>query len=806
MNKYLCIHGHFYQPPRENPWLNEVELQDGAYPYHDWNERITAECYARNAASRILDENGRIVDIVNNYSRISFNFGPTLLEWMERKAPKVYEAILWADKKSQERYGGHGAALAQAYNHTILPLSNRRDIETQVCWGIRDFEKRFNRKPEGMWCGETAVKTEVLEVMAEQGIKFTILSPYQARQVKKLGSRDWKDATDAKVDPRRPYLCKLPSGKEIVLFFYHAGVSQAVAFEKLLNNGIGFASRLTGSFSEQDKPELMHIATDGETYGHHHRFGEMALSYALHHIETTGLAKLTIYGQYLELHPPEYEAQIIENTSWSCMHGVERWRSNCGCNTGGNHDWNQKWRGPLRETFDWVRDTLLPVFEAEMSHYTEEPWEIRNQYIDVVLNRTEENVAAFFKLHFNHPLGDLDKIKILKLLEMQYHAMLMYTSCGWFFDEVTDLGTVQDILYASRALQLASSITGDDYRTQFKERLAQAKSNDPEFESAADIFDRMVKPAMLDLLRVGVHYAISSLFTPYSKKNLVYCYQITSLRHDEFEAGRHRLAIGQAALKSMLTWETAEFTYAVLHLGDQQLFGGVRRLQSDSMYQPMKEEIVEGFERSNIHEILYLLDKYFGSHNYSFWHLFRDDQRKILTSVLQKTLSSVDALFRRLYESNYPVMQALKQINMTLPTELKNIDNYVINTDLKNIFSSQVPDLEMLQKAIESSKRFQAELDTVTLNFSAANSIASLMYKLEQEPENTDLMDTIRTVVEKLKELKLEPELWEARNTAFALRRKLYNLHLERSQAGEPQSTNWCSQFNALYESLNMKP
>ena len=440
-----------------------------------------------------------------------------------------------------------------------------------------------------------------------------------------------------------------------------------------------------------------------------------------------------------------------------------------------------------------------------MSNYSDDPWELRNKYIEVIANRSEENVAAFLKVNFKQNLGELDKIKILKLLEMQYHAMLMYTSCGWFFDEVADLGTIQDISYATRALQLASSITGDDYTTPFKEKLSQAKSNEDEYESAGDIYDKLVKPAMLDLLRVGVHYAVSSLFTRYPRKSHIYCYLATSLHHEEFEAGRHRLAIGQAALKSEMTWETAEFTYAVLHLGDQQMFGGVRRLQNEAAYQSMREEIVESFERSNIHEIIYLQDKYFGAHNYSFWHLFRDDQRKILTAVLQKTLSSVDALFRRLYESNYPIMQALKQINMTLPSELKNIDNYVINTDLKAIFSSPIPDVEMLHRTIENSKRFQAELDTVTLDFSIAKSIAGLMYQLQKNPEDTELMNVIITVLEKIKELKLEPELWEARNIAFALRRKLFSHHHELSHQNDPHSRNWCNRFNALYESLNMK-
>src|SRR5512147_3234266 len=330
MDRYICIHAHFYQPPRENPWLEAVEMQDSAYPYHDWNERITAECYAPNAASRILDHEGRIVKITNNYARISFNFGPTLLSWMEQNAHRTYEAILDADAISRETFSGHGSAIAQAYNHMILPLATRRDKHTQVLWGIRDFQHRFQRDPEGMWLPETAVDIETLEVLADLGIKFTILAPHQAKQMRKLrashgpqaqpdgqgkssaaGSAEAKSGTDggrasqwhvvegAKIDPTRAYVCPLPSGRSINLFFYDGPISRAVAFERLLANGEGFAARLLNGFYENRKwPQLMHIATDGETYGHHHAHGDMALSYALEHIESTKLAKITNYGEY----------------------------------------------------------------------------------------------------------------------------------------------------------------------------------------------------------------------------------------------------------------------------------------------------------------------------------------------------------------------------------------------------------------------------------------------------------------------------------------------------------------------------
>src|SRR6201998_1032321 len=402
--RYLCIHGHFYQPPRENPFLEAIELQDSAYPYHDWNERVSAECYAPNATSRILDGEQRIVELVNNYARISFNFGPTLLSWIEQKAPKVYEALREADNSSRERCSGHGSALAQAYNHMIMPLANCRDKVTQVKWGLRDFEYRFGRMPEGMWLPETAVDAETLDVLAANGIKFTVLAPRQAKRIRKRGSRSWQDVSGDRVDPSRAYLAQLPSKRTITVFFYDGPISQGVAFERLLDNGQRFADRLMSGFSDaRTWPQLVHIATDGESYGHHHRFGEMALSYALHHIETNKLAQLTNYGEFLKRHPADHFADIVNNSSWSCVHGVERWRSNCGCNSGGHAGWNQEWRAPLRAALDWLRDELPPVFEKEAAALLRDPWAARNDYADVILNRADENVASFLG---KHAIGD----------------------------------------------------------------------------------------------------------------------------------------------------------------------------------------------------------------------------------------------------------------------------------------------------------------------------------------------------------------------------------------------------------------
>ncbi|PKL60331.1 MAG: glycoside hydrolase, partial [Methanomicrobiales archaeon HGW-Methanomicrobiales-4] len=418
MNRYICIHGHFYQPPRENPWLEEIEIEDSAYPFHDWNERITAECYAPNASSRILGSGKEIIDIVNNYSRISFNFGPTLLSWIERHKPELYAQILQADRESQKRFSGHGSAIAQVYNHIIMPLAPTRDKQTEVIWGIQDFIFRFNRRPEGMWLAETAVDIETLDILAEQGILFTILDPEQAKKIKTSRDTVWTEIQQGKFDISKPYLCRLPTGRSIAIFFYDHGIASELAFGTLLSNGENFADRMMSTFSGQsDTPRILSIATDGETYGHHHRFGDMALAYALHTIESKQRAEITIFGEYLEKHPPTDEVEIHENSSWSCIHGVERWRSNCGCRTYhaclisdpqacvsltsdttsyNSRLWNQKWRTPLREAMNHLNSRLSELYEKEAADLFSDAWVARNEYIDIILDRSEKSLNWFF--------------------------------------------------------------------------------------------------------------------------------------------------------------------------------------------------------------------------------------------------------------------------------------------------------------------------------------------------------------------------------------------------------------------------
>ncbi|MCI0530315.1 MAG: DUF3536 domain-containing protein, partial [Nitrospira sp.] len=462
---YLCIHGHFYQPPRENPWIEAIEPQESAYPFHDWQERVTAECYRPNAFARILDGQDRIVSIVNNYAWVSFNFGATLMSWLRVKAPDVYRRIQDADRESLERWG-HGNAMAQCYNHLIMPLANAQDKITQIIWGLKDFAFHFGRPAESIWLPETGVNYDTLKVLVNFDLKFIILAPSQARRVSPLGKEEWISVENGNVDPSQPYRCFVGKGKYIDVFFYDGPISQAIAFEKLLGTAEFFTSRLEGAIDpNRMHTQLIHVATDGETYGHHFKGGEKALAFTVTQTASNHGFELTNYGNFLVYNPPIMKVELKEGpnregTAWSCAHGVGRWKENCGCRTGGPEEWTQEWRKPLREALDWLRDQLIPLYEKEGSQYLKDVWKARNDYIQVILDRSEESRAEFLRRHARKKdLTWEEQVQIFKLLEMQRHALLMYTSCGWFFTEISGIETVQVLRYADRAIQLAEDFS-----------------------------------------------------------------------------------------------------------------------------------------------------------------------------------------------------------------------------------------------------------------------------------------------------------------------------------------------------------
>lgn len=804
MNRFICIHGHFYQPPRENPWLEEVEYQDSAYPYHDWNERITAECYAPNTASRILDAEERIVDITNTYAKISFDFGPTLLSWMERHKPDVYEAVLEADRLSMNSFSGHGSAIAQAYNHMIMPLANKRDKYTQLIWGIKDFEKRFKRSPEGMWLPETAVDIETLETLASLEIKFTILSPRQAKSICRIGeSGNWHDVSNEKIDTTMGYLCNLPSGRSIYLFFYNGQLAQEVSFGKLLNKGETFAEKLLSAFNgQQDVPPIVHLATDGETFGHHHRFGDMALSYCLHYIESNNLAMVTNYGEYLEKHAPVFEVEIHENTSWSCVHGIERWRDDCGCHSGKDPEWDQSWRRHLRTAMDWLRDKLIPIYENGASKFFKDVWNVRDAYIEVILDRSHENIEGFLNRHAIKGLSKEEMVLALKLLEMQRNAMLMYTSCGWFFDEISGIEGIQIMQYALMAIQYAEELQGTSLGPEYLEFLEKSPSN--VYDNAAKAYEMFVTPARSDLLRVGTHYSISSIFEEYYKDTKICCYTARSEVYNKMESGKLKLAIGKAKIISDITWEESTISFAVLHLGDHNINGGARYFKEEELFLAMQEEIESAFEKGSIPEVIRLMDKHFGDNIYSIWHLFKDEQRKILNLILQMTYKGAETSYRQIYESNYTIMNIFHGLHMKLPRPFFAAAEYILNTDMKKIFEEEVLDVEKLKKLISESQKWPINIDKTTISFVASSWVGSIMEKVQKQPENIQLFEELDNTLELLKQLPITLDLWKAQNMYFSIGRKHCDRMREKAENGDNLAKNWVDDFLKLGDYLNV--
>ena len=794
MEKYICIHGHFYQPPRENAWLEVIEVQDSAHPYHDWNERISAECYGPNTASRILNEKGAITDIVNNYSRISFNFGPTLLSWMEQNDRESYDAILEADRVSQTTFAGHGSALAQVYNHMIMPLANSQDKETQVIWGIRDFVHRFNRMPEGMWLAETAVDTESLELLAKHDIRFTVLAPRQAKGFRKIGEAQW--ITDKGIDTRRPYVCNLPSGRNIVLFFYDGDISQGVAFSGLLNDGRKLADRLLNALDKSSvEPQLCHIATDGETYGHHHKHGDMALAFCLNFIEKNSKVKLTNYAHFLSLHEPAYEAQIHEQSSWSCVHGIERWRNDCGCNTGGKPSWNQRWRKPLRETLDWLRDELTVLFQSEGTEIFKDPWVARNEYINVILRRNDETIRKFMRDHCSQTV---EPPQVLRLMEVQRNAMLMYTSCGWFFDEVSGIETTQIMQYACRAMQLVSQISEVNLELEFRKRLEQIPSNVATLANASNIYTKFVLPARINLQRVGMHYAVASIFEEDMESFPVFNYTTANEIFVRKEAGEQKLVLGVTKVRSNVTRSEKKFAFAVIYMGKHNIIGNISLDMEEEKFSSMQVRMIAAFEEARLGDVIGLMQTYFGPEKYTIWQLFQDEKRKVFNFITYQSMLDLEDSLRRIYNRDYPLVMALANNGIPIPNAYKTSFEYILNADLLNCFQSEKINIRMVERVMTELVKWDLRIeDPGKVERLAGESIFKELKRISAERDSLKRVERLNRLFPLMVRFNLRPNLYRSQNLYFEISKDNYD--------NDSRSPEWLKQFTLLGENMGVK-
>jgi alpha-amylase/alpha-mannosidase (GH57 family) len=702
----VTVHGHFYQPPRENPYLDAIERQASASPAHDWNERIYHECYRPNAFARILNDRGEVTGIVNNYEYLSFNIGPTLMSWLERYDTVVYQRIIEADRKSSQRLNGHGNAIAQVYNHIIMPLANERDKYTQIRWGIADFRSRFDRDPEGMWLAETAVDYATLEVLVAEGIRFIVLAPSQAERCRHLPSDDnpdpeWYEVGGGQIDPTRPYRCYLKPEMRLIasnqlsplsshhfsrkhphsspvttntpyidIFFYDGPISRDMGFNDVLSSSHHLAGRLGQAVRGDHRPaQLISVATDGETFGHHKNSTEKCLAYAFTEEFPRRGWTVTNYAHYLSQNPSSWEVELKPVTAWSCSHGVDRWQDDCGC--GGGGEWNQKWRRPLRDTLNWLRDQLIPIYEKAGRKLFRDPWATRDEYIDVIRDRSTANVDSFLAKHQIRELDRNQQIDALRLLEMQRHTLLMFTSCGWFFEEVSRPEGVQILRYAARAVELAAEVSGVQLEKDFIDRLSHAPSNVDVFKTGAEVYRQQVATAQISLREVAAHYAISSLFAKYPREQRVYCYQAQQLDFQIQRMGSMTLAVGQLQLTSEITRETEVFVFAAFHLGGWDFHCCIQPFGSDRSYTLLKERLFGVLqEASAAHAILEMV-RLFGDQSFSLRDLFAEERHRIVQLLSQENLTRLDQLYTQVYRENYGVMMAFHRDELAVPVELQ---------------------------------------------------------------------------------------------------------------------------------------
>ena len=671
---YITVHGHFYQPPRENPYLNTIERQPSAHPYHDWNERIHHECYRPNAFARILNHKREVVGIVNNFEYLSFNIGATLMSWLEQYDPAVYQRILEADRLSCQRLNGHGNAIAQVYNHIILPLANERDKITQIRWGKSDFRDRFGRDPEGMWLAETAVDYPTLEALIAEGIEFIILAPSQAERCREMVTEDgseaeWQEVGGQQIDPTRPYRCFVNDGRYIDIFFYDGPISRDMGFNDVLDTSENLANRLGQAVREERPSQLISVATDGETFGHHKGGTEKCIAYALSEQFANYGWTVTNYAHYLSICPPTWEVQLKPVTAWSCAHGVDRWQDDCGCASGGG--WNQKWRRPLRDALNWLRDRLVTVYEEIGGKLLRDPWLARNEYVRVIGDRSEANVADFLLTHQAKNLSASEKIDALRLLEMERHSLLMYTSCGWFFEEISRPEGVQILRYADRAMELAGAVAGIHLKQKFLGYLAVAPSNVEIFGNGKKVFQDLVAPSRIGLHQVAAHYAINSIFTDYQNQSQLYCYEVEQLDYQKQTIGTLTLSLGQIKLTSQITWENKHFVFAALHLGGWDFYCCISAFDGRLAYTQLKQQLFTDIKQASSAKVILSMNRLMGDRSFSLQDLFAEERQRIVRLLTAQTKEHLDRLYTQVYRENYSMLAAFQREQMSVPQELK---------------------------------------------------------------------------------------------------------------------------------------
>ncbi|MEM9489529.1 MAG: DUF3536 domain-containing protein [Myxococcota bacterium] len=630
------------------------------------------------------------------------------------------------------------------------------------------------------------------------------LAPGQAHRIRPLGGRRYQDVSGGRVDPGRAYRVTTKSGRHISVFFYDGLISQAVAFERLLRDGRVFAERLTSARNEPG-PVLSHIATDGETYGHHHRHGDMALAYSLFHIASSGDNQLTNYGEFLDRHPPEYEAEIFENTAWSCAHGVGRWSRDCSCHTGANPDWNQRWRKPLRWALDWLRDRLVALFERHAAPLLRDPWAARNDFIEVILDRSSDNVDRFLQRHAARALSPDEERTALSLLEMQRHAMLMYTSCGWFFDDLAGIEVIQILRYAARAIELAELVAAENIEPGFLDQLARAESNRPEMGDGRQIYLDHVMPSKVDLRRVIAHYAVSSLFEDQPETQQIYCYDMKALDLHVHRAGNAKLAVGTVCCTSRITRASQALSFGALHLGDHNLTGGVRQFSADKDYQAMVTDVLEAFDRADMVAAQRQLDRHFLDLSFSLKSLFGERQERILSRILEMPRREAETAYRQLYTRHAPLMRYLASMDLPVPAAFETAAKFTLQLGLRQALQQDLPDVRSVRASFEQAHRVGVEIEDRGMDYLWHNSLERLIDRLTEQPDELAILEQLAPLAEFCSEQRFDVDLWHTQNACYRLLSEVAEEVRQRAAAGDAPSQQWIDLFDRLCRAVRIE-
>ena len=776
---YLTIHGHFYQPPRENPWTNLIEIQESAYPDHDWNDRIAKQCYDTNGASRILNADGKIEEIVNNYEYMSFNFGPTLMSWIKEFRPKTYQRIIDGDKNSAKRLNGHGNAIAQVYNHMIMPLASEEDRITQIKWGIRDFESHFGRKPEGMWLAETAINMDTIVDMIQEGIKFTILAPTQAASIRHFENKEWDSVEFNNIDTTKPYRIypKDGEGKKLCdgyldVFFYNGALSTAVGFEHLLRDSNTYIGKILSAHNPGGKDaQLISIGTDGESYGHHEPFGDMCAAYMFKRLSPQHNIKVVNYAYFLEENPPEYEVRLknahFEGTAWSCAHGVGRWYRDCGCATGSPPSWNQKWRKPLRDSLELLKETVDEIFLKETPKYTDtDPWELRNEYVDVLTAADGEQTQDFLSQHLKADSNIArDGSMLLQLLEMQKYSMFSYTSCGWFFNDISGIEPIQNMKYAWIAIELSQNFPNPVNVEKFLSILDGAVSNIDK-RTGKQLFVEYAIPDMN-----ATHRLIADALFRQFNHCANFCtkvgvYDIT-VKPQKFG----KLNMFSVKLFNNFTW--VEEIYQVLALKNEFLDDYLIVLPAEFSLSDLEKEDLDGLDKEDFEE------KYPDCYFLTLKDLFPDALVGLSEELTKKSFNAICTEFQEFPEKHGMLTELLYQKQVPLPD--------YIATPLKMSITAEVYDLlkkalveydESLMKKINAMKRrvdeFNTSIKIKWIEERFKNRIHNLADKVKQE-NSAPTVESIKGLITIADMFHMDIDKTELENMAYELYMNYYD-------------------------------